>query len=59
VARLTGREPPVTLDGLRMSRKHMYFSSAKARAALGYEWRPPVEAIRDAIDWFRDNGYLQ
>jgi dihydroflavonol-4-reductase len=59
VARLTGREPPVTLDGLRMSRKHMYFSSAKARAALGYEWRPPVDAIRDAIDWFRDNGYLQ
>jgi dihydroflavonol-4-reductase len=58
-ARLTGREPRVTLDGLRMSRKHMYFSSAKAQRELGYSWRDPRSAIRDAIDWFKDEGYLR
>lgn len=59
LARITGREPRVTRDGLRMSRKHMYFSSAKAERELGYTWRDPRSAIREAIDWFRDEGYLR
>jgi len=59
IAKLTRREPPVTLDGLRMSRKHMYFSSQKAAAAFGYRWRSPDAAIADAVAWFRENGYLQ
>jgi dihydroflavonol-4-reductase len=58
VARFTGREPRVTLDGLRMSRKHMYFSSAKAQRELGYTWRDARLAIREAIDWFKQEGYL-
>ena len=58
VARLTKREPRVTLDGLRMSKKHMYFSSAKAERELGYRWREPKLAIADAIDWFASHGYL-
>ncbi len=57
-ARLSGHEPFVTLDGLRMARKHMYFSSAKARAALGYSPRPAAVALADAVAWFRENGYL-
>jgi dihydroflavonol-4-reductase len=57
-ARVTGREPRVTLDGVRMSKKHMYFSSAKARRELGYTWREPRLAIGDAIDWFRSHGYF-
>jgi dihydroflavonol-4-reductase len=57
-ARVTGREPRVTLDGVRMSKKHMYFSSAKARRELGYTWREPRLAIGEAIDWFRSHGYL-
>ncbi|MFO7287526.1 MAG: NAD-dependent epimerase/dehydratase family protein [Gammaproteobacteria bacterium] len=57
-ARITGREPRVTLDGVRMSTKHMYFSSAKAERELGYTWRDPAEAVADAIDWFARNGYL-
>ena len=59
LARLTGLEPPVTLDGLRMSRKHMYFSSRRAEAALGYRWRDPERAIGDALTWFRENDYLK
>jgi dihydroflavonol-4-reductase len=53
LAKLSGKEPRVTLDGLRMAKKHMYFSSQKAEAALGYRWRPPEQAIVDALDWFR------
>jgi dihydroflavonol-4-reductase len=58
IARFTGREPRVTLDGLRMAKKHMYFSSAKAERELGYRWRPPEEAVIDALAWFRRHGYL-
>lgn len=56
--RLTGREPFVTLDGLRMARTPMYFSSAKAEAALGYTHRPAAEALRDAVEWFRQQGMV-
>jgi dihydroflavonol-4-reductase len=58
MARLTGREPFTTLDGVRMSRKKMYFSAAKAIRDLGYAPRPAVAAIADAIAWFEANGYL-
>ncbi len=53
VARVTGREPLATVDGVRMARKHMFFSSAKAVAELGYRYRPAAEALRDAVAWFR------
>jgi dihydroflavonol-4-reductase len=59
LARLTGREPLTTTDGLRMSRNLMYFSSAKAERELGYSARPYAEGIREAIQWFRDAGYLR
>jgi len=58
MARMTGREPFTTLDGVRMSRKKMYFSSAKAIRELGYAPRPARQAIADAVAWFRENGYL-
>src|SRR5262249_18290083 len=58
VARITGRPGRITLEGVRMSRKRMFFSSAKAQRELGYQWRPPREALRDAIEWFRRQGAL-
>ena len=58
VARLTKREPRVTLDGVRMSKKHMYFSSRKAQQELRYRWRDPRLAIAAAVDWFKSNGYF-
>lgn len=58
VARLTGRAGRVTLEGVRMSRKLMFFSSAKAVRELGYRWRPPSSAFDDAISWFRERGQL-
>lgn len=56
-ARATGKEPFVTLDGLKMAKKKMFFSSAKAQKALGYHARPARLAIEDALAWFRANGY--
>jgi dihydroflavonol-4-reductase len=52
-ARLTGRETRLTLAGVRMARKPMYFSSEKAVRELGYSWRPPAAAFADAITWLR------
>ena len=57
-ARLTGRPTRVTVEGVRMARKRMFFSSAKAVRELGYRWRPPSEAFADALRWFKANGYL-
>jgi dihydroflavonol-4-reductase len=53
LARGFGVEPVVTRETLAMARKKMFFSSAKARAALGYAPRPAVQAIEDAVAWFR------
>jgi dihydroflavonol-4-reductase len=58
VAMLTKREPRVTLDGLKMSKKHMYFSSRKAQQVLQYRWRDPRQAVAAAVDWFKANGYF-
>ncbi|NKC14956.1 MAG: NAD-dependent epimerase/dehydratase family protein [Gammaproteobacteria bacterium] len=56
--RRSDQEPLATLDGVRMSMKRMYFSSARAREELGYRPRPATQAIDDALDWFAKNGYL-
>ncbi len=58
VARFTGKEPFVTVDGLKMSRYHMFFSSEKAKRDLGYTARPYSEGLRDALAWFGSAGYL-
>jgi dihydroflavonol-4-reductase len=59
VARLTGREPFATVDGVRMSKKKMFFTSARAIAELGYAPRPARQAITDAVAWFKANGYVK
>lgn len=58
VAHITGKEPFLTADALRMSRHLMYFSSAKAKRELGYAARPYREGLRDAHAWFAANGYF-
>lgn len=58
-ARLSGATPLVTRDHLRMARKKMFFSSAKAMRELGYAPRPVRAAVADAVAWFRANGMLR
>jgi dihydroflavonol-4-reductase len=59
IARVTGNEPFVTADALTMAKYHMFFSSAKAKAELGYTARPYREALADAFAWFKAAGYLK
>jgi len=59
-ARLVGGgEPRATVDGVRMARKPMYFSSDKARRELGYAPRPALVALRDAVEWYRSQGWCR
>jgi dihydroflavonol-4-reductase len=58
LANITGREPFVTRDGVRLARKRMFFSSDRAIATLGYRPRPAKAAIADAVSWFDQHGYL-
>ena len=59
LARVTGRAPVATVEEIRMSKKRMFFSCAKAKRELGYAPRPARAALEDAVTWFRDNGYLR
>ncbi len=56
-ARLSGTEPWITVDGVRLAKKHMYFSTNKARRELGFDPRPARQALVDAIAWFRQHNY--
>lgn len=58
-ARLTdSSEPLLTVDGAKLAKKHMFFSCDRAKRELGFHPRPVEEALRDAVDWFKHNGYL-
>ncbi|HMN72840.1 MAG TPA: NAD-dependent epimerase/dehydratase family protein [Rhodoblastus sp.] len=58
MAHVTGRTPFATREGLRLARKFMFFSDAKARRELDYATRPYTEGLEDAIAWFRSAGYI-
>lgn len=56
--RVSGIEPMLTVDSLKMAAKYMHYSSAKAAAELGYQARPARQAFADAIDWYKAQGIL-
>ena len=55
--RILGREPRATIDAVRMGRKKMFVSSAKAERELGWKQVPVDDALGRAVEWFRANGY--
>ncbi|MGH9564598.1 MAG: hopanoid-associated sugar epimerase [Candidatus Angelobacter sp.] len=55
---MKGKEPRATLDAVKMGRKKMFASSAKAERDLGYTLVPVEDALRRAVDWFRDHDYV-
>lgn len=57
LARFTGKPPKAPLAGVRMAKYKMFFNPAKAIRELGLPQTPPREALRDAVEWFRQNGY--
>ena len=56
--RILGREPRATIDAVRMGRKMMFVSSAKAERELGWRMVPVDGALRRSVDWFLGNGYV-
>jgi dihydroflavonol-4-reductase len=60
VARTITHKPPfVTLAGVRLSRKRMFFDASKAVRELGLPQTPPLEALSKAVQWFRAHGYVK
>jgi dihydroflavonol-4-reductase len=59
IAKALGRTSRITVEAVRMSRKRMFFSSAKAVRELGYQHRPPQQAFEDAVRWYREHGRLR
>jgi len=58
IARLSGTTQPImTVDSVRMAKKRMFYSSARAERSLGYTHRAAFYALRDAVAWFRSHGY--
>jgi dihydroflavonol-4-reductase len=58
IAALTGHAPKAPLGGVRMAKYKMFFNPAKAIRELGLPQTPPREALADAAQWFRENGYV-
>lgn len=56
--RLLHREPRATVDSVRMGKKKMFASCAKAERELGWKIVPVEGALRRAVDWFQANGYV-
>lgn len=56
-ANLTGSAPRVPLEGVRMARKKMFVTHARAERELGYAPAPVDRALRRSVEWFRNNGY--
>jgi dihydroflavonol-4-reductase len=57
--RLLRRHPSIPLEAARMSTTRMAFDDSRARSELGYQSRPPVEAIEASARWFFENGYVR
>jgi dihydroflavonol-4-reductase len=56
--RIRGKEPRATIDAVRMGRKRMFASSAKAERELGWKCVPVDDALRRAVEWFKANHYV-
>src|SRR6185312_7248507 len=57
ISNFTGKPPKAPLAGVRMARYKMFFNPAKAIEELRLPQTPPHEALADAVEWFRANGY--
>ena len=53
------KNPMITVDMIRMGEKRMFFSSEKAKKELNYKCKPAKFALKDAINWFINNGYCR
>jgi dihydroflavonol-4-reductase len=59
ISRLTGKPPKAPVAGVKMGKYKMWFSPAKAIRELGIPQTPPRQALTDAVEWFKANGYVK
>jgi dihydroflavonol-4-reductase len=59
ISSFTGKAPKAPLAGVRMAKYKMWFNPAKAIRELGLPQTPPKQALADAVEWFRANGYVK
>jgi dihydroflavonol-4-reductase len=59
VSAVTGKPPKAPLAGVRMAKYKMFFNPGKAIRELGLPQTSPKEALADAVEWFRKNGYVK
>ncbi|MBK8000025.1 MAG: NAD-dependent epimerase/dehydratase family protein [Verrucomicrobia bacterium] len=59
ISRFTGKPPKAPVGGVRMAKYKMFFNPAKAIRELGLPQTPPRQALVDAVEWFRQNGYVK
>jgi dihydroflavonol-4-reductase len=57
--KLLGKEPGIPLEGVKMAKKKMFFDSSKAIRELGLPQTPVDIALKKAVDWFHENGYVK
>jgi len=55
---LLRREPAIPVEGILASKTPAYVSCEKAVRELGQPQRPIEEALKQAVDWFTDHGYV-
>jgi dihydroflavonol-4-reductase len=59
ISKFTGKPPKAPLAGVRMAKYKMFFNPAKAIRELGLPQTPPKQALADAVEWFRANGFVK
>jgi dihydroflavonol-4-reductase len=59
ISRFTRKPPKAPVAGVQMAKHKMFFSPGKAVRELGLPQTPPRQALSDAIEWFRKNGYVR
>ncbi len=59
ISRVTGREPSIPLEGVRLARHRMFFDSSRAVRELGLPQTDVLEALARSVSWFRENGYVR
>jgi dihydroflavonol-4-reductase len=58
-AKISGREPQIPVEGVKMSRHRMFVASDKAERELGYKPGPVEPALAAAVRWYAENGYIR
>jgi len=56
---ITGREPQIPVDGVKMSRHRMFVESDKAERELDYRTSDVNAALERAVHWYEEHGYVR